>query len=424
MILQGAQHVGRVLSAMNDVVVATLPLAHVGCGVRILPRGAPAVPAVVTRVDEGRVRLAAFAPLYGVAAGDAVETDPSANTLGLGTCLLGRAIDAAGRPLDGLGTPRGRRAHVIVPPIAASERSPVWEPFWTGIRAIDGLLTLGRGARVGIFGGPGVGKSVLTEMLACSARADAVVVGLIGERGREAAKWMQKISPSATLVIVPGDRPASERVRGAQVAVAQGAELRRRGLNVLVILDSIARFCAAARELALANGEAPGRGGYPPSTFNEMARLLERGGNVGKGSMTMIVTVLSDGADEREPLSDAARASLDGHVVLSSALAQAGHFPAVDVLASTSRTMNDVVTLQHRAAAQRVRQALAVLAETKDARDLGLAQPTPQLERAVAVQERLERFLRQSGSAGLPSATLEELEALAAGLRAGASEAA
>jgi FliI/YscN family ATPase len=422
--LEFAQHVGRVISAMNDVVVATLPLARVGCGVFIHPRGAPAVPAVVTRVEEGRVRLAAFAPLSGVAAGDAVESDRAANSLGLGTCLLGRAIDAAGRPIDGHGSARGRRAPVILPPIDAALRSPVAEPFWTGVRAIDGLLTLGRGSRVGIFGGPGTGKSVLVEMLARGARADAVIAGLIGERGREAAKWIERIAPHATLVIVPSDRPAAERVRGAQVAVAQAAELRRRGLNVLVILDSIARFCAAARELAIANGEAPGRGGYPPSVFNEMARLLERGGNVGKGSMTMIVTVLSDGADEREPLSDAARAALDGHVVLSAPLAQAGHYPAVDVLASTSRTMNDVITGEHRGSAQRVRQGLALLAETKDARELGLAQPTPALERAVALQGRLERFLRQPGPAGLPSATLEELDALAAGLRDGAPEAA
>jgi FliI/YscN family ATPase len=421
--LEQAVHVGRVVSAMNDVVVATLPLARVGCGVRVLPRGAPAVPAVITRVDEGRVRLAAFAPLHGVAAGDVVETDPCANSLGLGAHLLGRAIDAAGRPLDGGSAPRGRRAPVILPPIDAAQRTPVSEPFWTGIRAIDGLLTLGRGARVGVFGAPGAGKSVLVEMLARGARADAVVIGLIGERGREAASWIERVAGHVTLVVVPSDRPAAERVRGAQVAVAQASELRRRGLNVLVVLDSIARFCAAARELAVANGEAVGRGGYPPSVFNELARLLERGGNVGKGSVTMIVTVLSDGSDEREPLSDAARAALDGHVVLSSALAHAGHFPAVDVLASTSRTMKDVTSERHRAAARRVRQALALLAETKDARELGLAQSTPQLARTVAAQERLEAFLRQVDSAALPAGTLGELEALAARLTAGSPEA-
>jgi flagellar biosynthesis/type III secretory pathway ATPase len=258
---------------------------------------------------------------------------------------------------------------------------------------------------------------MLIETLVRSARADAVVVGLIGERGREAAKWLDGIAGHATLVIVPSDRAPAERVRGAHVAIAQGSELRRRGLSVLVILDSLARFCSAARELAISNGEAVGRGGYPPSVFNEMARLLERAGNVDGGSMTLVATVLSDGGDEREPLSDAARACLDGHIVLSGELARAGRYPAIDVLASTSRTMPDVIAPDHRAAAGAVRRALALLEESKDARELGLARTTPRLERAIALQERIEAFLRPSEPANQASETLAELRSLGDALR-------
>ncbi len=405
--------IGRVISAVNDVLEVTLPLARVGQGVRIRPRGVPSIPAVVTRIDERRVRLAAFAPLTGISIGDIVESDTSANVLELGTSLLGCAIDAAGHALNGMSPLRGRRTSIVPQPIGVGERTTVSEPFWTGIRAIDGLLTIGRGARIGIFGAPGAGKSTLMEMLMRGARADAVVVGLIGERGREAAHWMQSITRHTTLVVVPSDRSAAERVRGAHVALAQASELRRRGLNVLVILDSLARFCTAARELALANGEAVGRGGYPPSVFNDMARLLERGGNFTTGSITLVATVLSDGADEREPLSDAARAALDGHIALSTALARAGIYPAIDVLASTSRTMNDVVSRDQRRAAERFRRRLSLLAQTKDARDLGLAAMTSELMTAIAASDATDAFLRQTEAAAPPQETLDALFAVA-----------
>ncbi|MGH7708626.1 MAG: EscN/YscN/HrcN family type III secretion system ATPase [Vulcanimicrobiaceae bacterium] len=409
----GGIRIGRVVAAMNDSVVATLPAALVGEGVRIRPRGAPSIAATVAHIEENRVRLTAFAPLAGIAVGDPVESDPGADFLELGTQLLGRAIDAAGRSVDGRGPIKGRRARVTVAPIEAADRSPIQEPFWTGIRAIDGLLTLGRGARVGIFGGPAAGKSTLIEMLANGARADAVVVGLVGERGREAARWIDKVQQHMTLVVAPSDRPAAERVRSAHVALAQAAELRRRGLSVLVILDSLARFCSAARELAIGNGEAVGRGGYPPSVFNQMARLLERGGSVGRGSITLLATILSDGSDEREPLSDAARSTLDGHIVLDMALARRGHFPAINVLASASRTMSDVVEADHRKAAQAVRQAIAVLDETRDARELGFLQSTPLVDRAIEASDRIDAFLRQTAIAAAPAETLEILRSLA-----------
>ncbi len=410
--------VGRVLSAANDVVTTTLPRAVVGDGVSIRSHGGNRIAAVVTGIDADRVRLAAFAPLAGVAVGDPVESDARANVVPLGVQVLGRAIDAAGHAIDGRPDPAGRPANVLPRPIDAAARAPVTQALWTGIRAIDGLLTIGRGARVGIFGAPAAGKSTLIEMLVAGARADAVVIALVGERGREAQRWIARIAPHATIVCAPSDRSATERMRAAHVAIAQGHELRRRGLNVLAIIDSVARFCSAARELAVANGETVGRGGYPPSVFNEMARLLERGGNVGGGSLTVLATVLSDGGDEREPLSDAARSLLDGHIVLSTALARSGHYPAIDVLASASRTMSEVTDEAHRSAAQAVVRGLALLEETRDARELGLARGTPALDRALAARARLDAFLRQRDPAASPPQTFAELAALARELEA------
>ena len=404
---------GRVLAALGESVIAQLPGARVGEAVTIRVGAAPRVPATVTRVDAARVELRPHTSVAGVGVGDEVVTDRLATTCRSGCgCSGARSIRPAALSTP-KGSVRGRRSAVIDPPIDASQRGPVERPFWTGVKAIDGLMTIGRGARVGIFGGPATGKSLLVEALVRGAGADAVVVGLIGERGAEAAAWMQRISPHATIVCSPSDRSPSERVRAAHVALAQASQLRRRGLNVLVVLDSLARFALAAREIALRNGEAVGRGGYPPSVFAEMTRLLERGGNVGGGSITLVATVLSDGPDDREPLSDGARAALDGHIVLSAKLARRGLFPAIDVAASASRTMDAAVSAGHRRSARIVRRAIAALDATRELRDLGFSHTDRHLERAVALQERIEAFIhdgrRTSGSAEM----LAELRALA-----------
>jgi FliI/YscN family ATPase len=404
---------GRVHAAVGESVIARLPGARVGEAVTIRVGALLRIPATVTRVGPERVELLPHTSVAGVGIGDEVVTDPLATTLPLGMRLLGRVIDSGGSALDALGRVRGRRAAVIDPPIDAGLRRPVERPLWTGIKAIDGLITIGRGARIGIFGGPATGKSLMIEALVRGAAADAVVVGLIGERGGEAAAWMQRISQHATIVCSPSDRSPTERVRAAHVALAQASQLRRRGLNVLVVLDSLARFALAAREIALRNGEAVGRGGYPPSVFTEMTRLLERGGNVCGGSVTLIATVLSDGPDEREPLSDAARSALDGHIVLSPKLARAGLFPAIDVAASASRTMDAAVSAEHRRAARIVRRAVAQLDATRELRDLGFTHTDRHLERAVALQEHIEAFIHHGPRAFGPAETLAELRALA-----------
>jgi len=409
---------GRVVAATSDTIVVSLPDARVGESVTVTARSGASVVATVTRVDRDAVRLAAYGPLDGIGSGDSVRAQSRRDQLNLGIEFLGRAIDAGGRTIDGRPTPRGRPSPISPAPIATSDRRPIAQPFWTGIRTIDGLLTLGRGARIGVFGAPGAGKSMLLEALVRSSNADAVVVGLIGERGREAAAWLERIERHATLVIVPSDRPAAERMRGANVAVAQACALRARGLSVLLLLDSLARFCAAARELAIASGEAVGRGGYPPSVFNSLARLVERAGNAGNGSITMVATVLSDGADEREPVSDAARSVLDGHIALSPALARQGHYPAIDVLASVSRTMNEVVSKDHASASRALRAALSKLDETRDARELGMQQRSLELDRILAIEPDLMSFLRQDAEASSSRETLDSLARLTERLRA------
>jgi type III secretion protein N (ATPase) len=279
---------------------------------------------------------------------------------------------------------------------APHERLPAISPVWTGLAGIDGLLAFARGARLGIFGPPGAGKTTLLEGIVAGARVGAVVLALIGERGREAQSWCDRMDRKdrsdrrTTIVCATSDRSAPERIRAAEVALAQAAHLAARGAHVLLIVDSLARYAAALRERRVAAGEAVGRGGYPPGVFSDLARYLEAAGATERGSITIVASVLSEGSDEHDPLSEAARALLDGHLVLSPALARAGCFPAIDVLASTSRTFPLVASREHLADAGAIRAALALLAETHEMRMLGLADlNAPRLRTAVAAEPSL-----------------------------------
>jgi FliI/YscN family ATPase len=341
----------------------------------------------------------------------------TAPRLALGTCALGRALDADGSPLDGGPALRGRMVALQLRSPRPDERVPIATPFWTGVRVIDGLLTIGRGARIGIFGAPGSGKSTLLESVVEGCAADAAVVALVGERGREANDWIGRCNDRTTIVCATSDRPAEVRLRAAHVAFAHAAALRERGLHVLLLLDSLARVASALREIAVARGESAGRGGFPPSVFADMARLVEVAGALADGSITLIATVIHDG-DDRDPVSEAARALLDGHVVLALRLAEAGRFPAVDVPASASRTMDCVVAPQHRHAALRVRRALALLERVDDARALGIEPAGGDAAVAVASEHRIEAFLRQSRCPTPNHATLDELETIARSLAA------
>ena len=409
MAILDARGIGRVVATLGELVRIKLPLASIGSGVVITTSRGTRVQATVIGIDARWVTVMPHGTLEGISIGDRVETDPDVEVLPLGISLFGRVIDASGNPIDGRGPIRGRMSVIMEPPIPPSVRQPISRPFWTGIKALDGLLTVGRGARMGVFGAPSAGKSTLLSMLVRGAEADAVVVALIGERGREAAEWMEKINPRTTIVCTPSDCSAAERARAAHVAMAQASQLRRRGLNVLLILDSLMRFAAAMREIAVAAGESVGRGGFPPSVFAELARLVERAGNAGTGSMTMFATVLSDGGNENDPLSEAAKSLLDGHIVLSENLARAGHYPAIEILRSVSRTMNEVVSKEHARAASVMREAMASLERTREMRELGFAPQNGTVERAVAAEDDIKQFLQQSPESVNPHATIEQL---------------
>jgi type III secretion protein N (ATPase) len=408
-----ARGVGHVVRTLGETVVAVIPGVRVGDGVHIARSNGARLSAEVAAVERARVRLAPFGSVRGIAVGDRVESDPAVLALPTGIALLGRAVDGTGQAIDG-------RAPVVAAPrraggafaLAPHRRRAIDAPFWTGIRAVDGLLAFGHGARVGIFGAPGAGKSSLLEALVAGARCDAVVLSLIGERGREAQRWLERLDARTTLVCATSDRSAAERIRAADLAMAQSCALAARGLRVLCVVDSLARYVAALRERRAAAGEPAGRGGYPPAVWFDLARFLERAGNGERGSVTLVATVLSDGADEREPLSDAARSLLDGHVVLSSTLAGAGRFPAIDVLASASRTMAGVVDARHAGDAARLRAALAYLTETRDARELGLgAAPEAAGAAIVAAEPAIEAFLR-SMEPSSPRRTCDALRAV------------
>jgi len=403
---------GCVVRTHGETVLAALPGARIGDGVLI--RSATAtLRGEVAALERSRVSIVPFGAVAGVAVGDRVEIAPDALFFPVGFAALGRALDAAGEALDTRPPLRALRVRIergAAP--APVEREPISAPLWTGVRAIDGLLTLGRGARIGLFGAPGAGKTTLLESIAAAARADAVVIALIGERGREAQTWCGRLDRRTTIVCATSDRSAAERVRAAGAAMAQAEHLRAAGLHVVMILDSLARYAAALREQRVALGEHVGRGGYPPAVWSALARYLERAGNGTHGSITLFATVLSDGADEREPVSDAARSLLDGHVALSNALAGAGHFPAIDVLASTSRTMLSVVSNDHARDARAVRAALALLAQTADARAVGLANEGFALRAAIAAEPAFEAFLRQTEPCA-PEYTLRSLQSLA-----------
>lgn len=336
-------------------------------------------------------------------------------SLALGSCALGRTIDSFGRPLDGMPQLRGRRVAIELRVPSPSMRRDIATPFWSGVRAIDALLTIGRGARVGIFGSPGAGKSSLLESIVDACTADAIVVGLVGERGREARRWIDRCDRRTSVVCATSDRSADERIRAAVIAASQASALRKRGLHVLFVLDSLARWAGALREKAVGAGESTGRAGYPPTVFYQLARLVEVAGPLGCGSVTFIATVLNDG-DDRDPVSDAARSLLDGHIALSDRLAQEGHFPAIDVLGSASRTMVAVVGADHLRAAATVRCAMAALERTRDARSLGMESTDPEVRAAIGCLDRLDALLRQSYEAAKPVETVARLFELAATL--------
>ncbi len=360
---------------------------------------------VVGFADE-RLLLMPVAEMHGVLPNARVRPCAHSSGLPVGMALLGRVIGADGVPLDGMG-PLDVEEHASLKrePINPMARKPIDTPLDTGVRAINALLSVGRGQRLGLFAGSGVGKSTLLGMMTRYTDADVVVVGLIGERGREVKEFVEHTLGAegrarAVIVAAPADAPPLKRLRGAQYATAIAEWFRDRGQRVLLLMDSITRYAQAQREIALAIGEPPATKGYPPSVFAMLPALVERAGNdaEGRGSITAFYTVLTEGDDYRhDPIADASRAILDGHIVLSRDLAEAGHYPAIDIEASISRVMPAVVTREHLRAAQRFRQVYSAYRQQRDLIAVGAYQKgsDPQVDHAITMWPRLRDFLQQ-----------------------------
>ncbi|WP_420538593.1 flagellar protein export ATPase FliI [Methylibium petroleiphilum] len=375
-------------AADRAYLMPTGELHGLASGARVVPRSTPSV-----------------APVLGEAHHPWRRSEDRTRHLPIGDGLLGRVIDPLGMPLDRLG-PIGavRNEPLVRRPINAMDRDPVREPLDTGVRAINAMLTVGRGQRIGLFAGSGVGKSVLLGMMAKYTAADVIVVGLIGERGREVKEFIEDILGEEGLkrsivVAAPADSPPLTRMQGAAYATAIAEHFRDRGQHVLLLMDSLTRYAMAQREIALAIGEPPATKGYPPSCFAKLPQLVERSGNGlnGCGSITAFYTVLSEGDDQQDPIADAARAILDGHIVLSRDLAESGHYPAIDIERSASRVMHNVARPEHLQAARRLRQLWSRYQKARDLIALGAYAPghDAELDLAVKQHDAMRTLLQQ-----------------------------
>jgi flagellum-specific ATP synthase len=394
---------GRVTRASGIVVEAVLPQVAVGTSCEIQAAGNRIVAAEVVGFSGSQAILMPFGDVRGIGEGCPVVPRASAGEIHVGEALLGRVVNAAMQPLDDMPQAELRaRVPLHAAPPPAMSRRRITKPLVLGIRSIDSCLTCGEGQRLGIMAGPGIGKSVLLGMLARSADAEVIVVGLVGERGREVREFVErdlgKGLQRSVVVVATGDEPPLVRVRAAMAATAVAEYFRDKGKRVLLLLDSLTRVAMAQREIGLAAGEPPTSRGYPPSVFALLPRLVERAGNVaGAGSVTAMYTVLAEGDDLADPVVDASRACLDGHIVLSRKLAQQGHFPAVDLLASVSRVMNDIVAPGHVGLAQETREVLAAYRESADLVEVGayVAGTNPRVDRALRCIHEVNRVLRQ-----------------------------
>ncbi|MDE2400495.1 MAG: flagellar protein export ATPase FliI [Burkholderiales bacterium] len=368
-----------------------MPTAEVhglSSGARVVPRTMPINPPVLGRPNHPWRR-----------------SEDRTRQLPIGSGLLGRVVNAQGEPLDRHGPLQHVRSEPLVRrPINAMDRDPVRLPLDTGVRAINTMLTVGRGQRIGLFAGSGVGKSVLLGMMARYTQADVIVVGLIGERGREVKEFIEDILGEdglarSVVVAAPADAPPLTRMQGANYATAVAEHFRDQGLHVLLLMDSLTRYAMAQREIALAIGEPPATKGYPPSCFAKLPQLVERSGNGlnGHGSITAFYTVLSEGDDQQDPIADAARAILDGHIVLSRELAESGHFPAIDIERSASRVMNNVASGEHIDSARRFRQLWSKYSKARDLIQLGAYVPghDHDLDQAVRLHPGMVAMLQQ-----------------------------
>jgi len=415
---------GRLVSAVGTTLRVAGLDARIGdqCEIADPTSDAPSLWAEVVGFADDVAILTPLGDLKGLAPGARPIVRSGRDRVPCGADLLGRVIDARGAPLDGHGPiPRGPERPLRAPPPPAMTRRPIERPVATGVRAVDALLTVGEGQRVGVFAGPGSGKTTLLGLLARGAQADAIVIALIGERGREVREFVEEVlgeegRARSVTVVATSDSPAAQRVRAAHAATAIAEGMRAEGKHVLLLMDSVTRYARALRELGLAAGEPAVRRGYPPSVFAELPRLFERAGASETGAITGVYTVLLED-EEGDPIGDEVRSLLDGHVYLSRKLATRGHYPAVDVLASLSRLFPRLASRPQAEAAREVRSLLAKLDEIELLVQLGEYRPGHDAlaDRALAAREDLDAFLRQDmDEAADFASTVARLRALGA----------
>jgi FliI/YscN family ATPase len=418
---------GRVTEVVGLVLESHGPNVAIGDFCEVSAAGGRRIRTQVIGFRNGRVLSMPLDEMDGVRLGDAVTARSDEALVEVGPGLLGRVIDGFGRPIDGAPAFEVRDAYGLYGvPVNPLHREPITEPLVTGIRAIDSLLPCGKGQRVGIFGGSGVGKSTLLGSMSRHNSADVTVIAMIGERNREVRGFLEReLGPEgrkrSVVVVATSERPAPLRVRACFVALAVSEYFRDQGANVLLVMDSVTRLAMAQREIGLAAGEPPSQKGYTPSVFNLLPKVLERAGNFQGGSITGFFTVLVEGDDFNEPICDAVRAILDGHIILSRRLASEGHYPAIDVLQSVSRLTSEIAAPAQKEAARKLRQALAAYRDAEDLIQLGayVAGSNPVVDAGIRVRPELLDFLRQDHTTKAPlDETLARMESLAGSLNA------
>jgi flagellum-specific ATP synthase len=406
---------GRVTNLIGLVIEATGLRAEVGelCTIET-GRNRPPVPAEVVGFREGRTLLMPLGEMHGIGPGTPVSATGGSFRLRAGDALLGRVLDGLGRPIDGgPALPGGELRPVASDPPSPMERSRIATRLDLGVRALDTLVPCGRGQRLGIFAGSGVGKSTLLGQIARSTDASINVICLVGERGRELREFIERDLGAglerSVVVVATSDQPALIRIKAAFVATTIAEHFRDRGHDVLLMMDSVTRLAMAQREVGLAIGEPPATRGYTPSVFAMLPRLLERAGTSARGSITGLYTVLVEGDDMNEPIADAARSILDGHCVLSRTLAHKNHYPAIDVLESVSRLATEITSDEVRAAASSLRETLARYRAKEDLVSIGAYTPgsDPELDYAIAKLPQIDAFLRQGAGGGVPASVAD-----------------
>lgn len=395
---------GKVTQVVGLMVESEGPDASIGDVCYIYPsKSTQPLQAEVVGFRDNKVLLMPLGELHAIGPGCDVVGTGKPLTVQVGSELLGKVLDGLGQPLDGSVLP-SRMGHYSTysKPLNPLTKPRVAEPISIGVRAIDGLLTIGKGQRVGIFAGSGVGKSTLMGMIARGTSADVNVIALIGERGREVLDFIERdLGPEglerSVVIVATSDQPALIRMKGALIATTIAEYFRDRGLNVMLMMDSVTRYAMALREVGLAVGEPPAMRGYTPSVFAALPKLMERAGTSSAGSITAFYTVLVDGDDMNEPIADAVRGILDGHIVLNRGIANKGHFPAIDILASISRVMKDIVPEEQNDAASNLRRLLAVYKDSEDLINIGAYQQgsNPEIDEAIDANQSILGFTRQ-----------------------------